>query len=103
MKVKPFCFHITEGANNYVKQGDACIFARNPIGVTHYRPITMFTSVFHDCLSLANKMPYRDYFVAYIRQETPVALTDSKVILSTNRDDSRRFSSKPVKGIPVVV
>ena len=66
MKVKPFCFHKTEGANDKIKQGNALIFARNTIGVTYYRPIAMLTSVIHDCLSLANKMPYRDYFVANV-------------------------------------
>ena len=83
MKVKPFCFHKTEGANNYVKQGDACFFARNAIGVTDYRPTAMFTSVIHDCLSLANKMPYRDLFCCQYSRGKSVALTDSEVILST--------------------
>ena len=64
MKVKPFCFHKTEGANDKIKQGNALIFARNSIGVTHYRAIAMLTSVIHDYLLLANKMPYRDFSVA---------------------------------------
>src|SRR5262245_4423894 len=48
MKMKPFCFHKTEGANNHIKHGDTCLFARNPIGVTYYLPTAMFTSVIHD-------------------------------------------------------
>ena len=67
MKMKPFGLFKTGGANNQVKQGDACFFARNAIGVTYYRPTAMFTSVIHNCLSLANKMPHRDYFVANVR------------------------------------
>jgi hypothetical protein len=67
MKVKPLCLHNAGGANNHIEQGDALVFARNAIGVTYYRPTAMFTSVIHNCLSLANKMPYRDYFVANVR------------------------------------
>ena len=67
MKVKSLCLHKTEGANNHIEQGDALIFARNPIGVTYNQLVTVFTSVIHNCLSLANKMPYRNYFVANIR------------------------------------
>jgi hypothetical protein len=58
MKVKSFCLFKTEGANNHIKQSDAFFFARNAIGVTYYRPTAMLTSVIHDFLSLANKMPY---------------------------------------------
>jgi hypothetical protein len=43
MKVKPFCLHKTEGANNDIKQGDACFFARNPIGITYNQVTAMFT------------------------------------------------------------
>ena len=60
MKVKSFRLHKTEGANNHIEQGDALVFARNPIGVTYYRLTAMFTSVIHNCLSLANKMPCRN-------------------------------------------
>jgi len=67
MKVKPFCFHKTEGANDHIKHGNACIFARNPIGVTYYRPTAMFTSVIHIVFLLANKMPYRDFLVADVQ------------------------------------
>ena len=62
MKVKSFCLFKTEGANNHIEQGNALVFARNPIGVTYNRPTAMFTSVIHNCLSLANIMPYWDYF-----------------------------------------
>ena len=64
MKVKSFCLFKTEGANNHIKQTDAVVFARNTIGITYYRPTAMFASVIHNCLSLANIMPYRDYLVA---------------------------------------
>ena len=43
MKVKPFRFHKTEGANNNIKQGDACFFARNPISITYNQVTAMFT------------------------------------------------------------
>src|SRR5262245_16769121 len=85
MKVKPFCFHKAEGANNHIKHGDTCIFARNPIGVTNCRPTAMFTSVIHDYHSLANKMPHRDYFCCQYSTGNSVALTDSEVILSTQQ------------------
>jgi hypothetical protein len=58
MKMKSFCLFKTGGANNHIKQRDACFFARNAIGVTYYRPTAMLTSLIHDFLSLANKMPY---------------------------------------------
>ena len=67
MKVKSFCLFKTEGANNHIKQTDAVVFARNTIGITYYRPTAMFASVIHNCLSLANIMPYRDYLVANVQ------------------------------------
>jgi hypothetical protein len=60
MKVKSLCLHKTEGANNHIKQRDALVFARYPVGVTYDQLAAMLTSVIHDFLSLANKMPYRD-------------------------------------------
>jgi hypothetical protein len=60
MKVKPFCLHKTEGANNHIEQGNASIVARNPIGVTYKQLTAMLTSVIHDFLLLANKMPNWD-------------------------------------------
>src|SRR5262245_22603619 len=42
MKMKPFCFHRTEGANNHIKH-----VARYPISVTYYRHTAMFTSGVH--------------------------------------------------------
>ena len=48
MKVKSFRLHITEGANNHIEQGNALIFARNPIGVTYDQLAAMLTSVIHD-------------------------------------------------------
>jgi hypothetical protein len=47
MKVKPFCLHKTEGANNHIEQGDAFFFARNPISVTDNQLPAMLTIVFH--------------------------------------------------------
>src|SRR5262245_35918667 len=47
MKMKSLCLFKTERANNHIKQGDACFFARDAIGVSHYRHTAMFTSVFH--------------------------------------------------------
>jgi hypothetical protein len=47
MEPKPFCLHMTEGANNHIKQGDTFIFARNPIGVTYDQRSAMLTSIIH--------------------------------------------------------
>jgi hypothetical protein len=47
MKVKLSCLHKTEGANNHIKQGDACFFARNPIGVTYNQVTAMLTEPIH--------------------------------------------------------
>ena len=66
MKVKPLCLHKAEGANNHIEQGDACFFARNPIGVTYDQLAAMFTLVIHDFLSLANKMPILGLIVTNI-------------------------------------
>ena len=91
MKVKSFCLFKTEAANNHIKQDDALVFARNTIGVSYYRPTAMLTSVIHNCLSLANIMPYRDYLVANVPIGKSVALTDYKDILHTKQS---RFGSK---------
>jgi hypothetical protein len=50
MKVKPFCLHKTERANNHIEQGNALIFARHPIGVTDHQLPAVLTSVIHDFL-----------------------------------------------------
>jgi hypothetical protein len=50
MEPKPFRLHKTERANNHVKQTDAFIFARNPIGVTYNQLTAMLTNVIHDFL-----------------------------------------------------
>ena len=55
MEPKPFRFHKAEGANNHVEQGDALVFARNPIGVTHDQLVAMLTSVNHDFLRWQGK------------------------------------------------
>ena len=54
MKVKPFCLHTTEGANNNIKQGDACFFARNSIGITYNQVTAMFTDLIHTFLHIAS-------------------------------------------------
>jgi hypothetical protein len=48
MKVKPFCLHKTERANNHIEQGNALIFARHPIDVTYNQLAAMLTNVIHD-------------------------------------------------------
>jgi hypothetical protein len=55
MKVKPFRLHKTERANNHIEQGNALIFARNPIGVTYDQLVAMLTSVIHDFLHWQGK------------------------------------------------
>ena len=50
MKLKPFRLHKTEGANNHIKQGDAFLFARNPIGVADNQLVAMLANVIHDFL-----------------------------------------------------
>jgi hypothetical protein len=47
MEPKPLRFHKTEGANNHIKQGDALLFARHPIGVTDNQLTAMLTNVIH--------------------------------------------------------
>jgi hypothetical protein len=47
MKVKPFCLHKTEGANNHIEQENALIFARNPIGITYNQLPAMLTTGIH--------------------------------------------------------
>jgi hypothetical protein len=54
MKVKPFCLHKTEGANNHVKQADAFLFARNPIGVTYNQLTAMLTDAIHTFSHIAS-------------------------------------------------
>ena len=54
MKVKPFCLHKTEGANNHVKQGDAFFFARNPIGLTDNQLTAMLTVAIHSFSHIAS-------------------------------------------------
>jgi hypothetical protein len=48
MEPKPLRFHITEGANNHIKQSDSAFFARNPIGVTYDRLPAMLTIAIHN-------------------------------------------------------
>jgi hypothetical protein len=47
MKVKSLCLHKTEGANNHIKQRDALVFARYPVGVTYDQLAAMLTNVIH--------------------------------------------------------
>jgi hypothetical protein len=48
MESKPLRFHITEGANNHIKQSDSVFFARNPIGVAYNRLPAMLTIAIHN-------------------------------------------------------
>jgi hypothetical protein len=48
MEPKPFRLHKTQRANNHVKQADAFIFTRHPIGVTYNQFSAMLTNVIHD-------------------------------------------------------
>jgi hypothetical protein len=66
MKVKSLCLHKTEGANNHIKQRDALVFARYPVGVTYDQLAAMLTRVIHDFLSWANKMPILGLIVTNI-------------------------------------
>jgi hypothetical protein len=54
MKVKPFCLHKTEGANNHVKQADAFLFARNSVGVTYKQLTAMLTDAIHTVAHIAS-------------------------------------------------
>jgi hypothetical protein len=54
MKVKPCCLHKTEGANNHIEQGDALVFARNPIGVTQNQLTAMLTDAIHTFSHIAS-------------------------------------------------
>jgi len=54
MKVKHFLPPKTEGANNNIKQGYACFFARNPIGVTYNQVTAMFTDPIHTFSHIAS-------------------------------------------------
>jgi hypothetical protein len=47
MEPKSFRRHKTKGANNHIKQGNAFIFARDPIGVTYNQLTAMLTILFH--------------------------------------------------------
>jgi hypothetical protein len=55
MEPKPPSFHRTEGANNKIKQGNALIFARHPIGITNNQLSAMLTNVIHNCPSMRNE------------------------------------------------
>src|SRR5215813_4477906 len=86
LKIKSSCLFRTKGAHNHIKQGDACFFARNAIGVTYDRPTAMFTSVIHDCLSVANKMPHRDESSCQCSIGKSVALTGYEGNLSIKQE-----------------
>jgi hypothetical protein len=64
MKVKSFCLHKTEGANNHIEQGDALVFARNPIGITYHQLTAMLTNVLHIFSKGASNMP-PDRYIRY--------------------------------------
>jgi len=85
MKVKPFCLHKTEGANNNIKQGDACFFARNPIGIADNQVTAMFTDPIHTFLHIAS------FGMLRVREERP---SDSKLArgVGTNGVLAREFT-----------
>src|SRR4030095_13660774 len=55
MEPKLFCLPRTKGTNNHIKQGDACFFAGNPIGITYNQLPAMLTILFHN-FSLPKKI-----------------------------------------------
>jgi hypothetical protein len=46
-EAKPLRFHITERANDHVKEGDTVFFAYDPIGVPYNGLPAMFTNAIH--------------------------------------------------------
>jgi hypothetical protein len=54
MKVKPFCLHKTERANNHIKQANAFFFARNSVGVTYKQLTAMLTDAIHTFSHIAS-------------------------------------------------
>ena len=85
MEPKPFCLHKTEGANNDIKQGDACFFARNPIGITYNQVTAMLTDPIHTFSHIAS------FSVLRAREER---LSDSKLArgVGTNAVLAREFT-----------
>jgi hypothetical protein len=85
MKVKLFCLQKTEGANNHIKQGDACFFARNSIGITDNQVTAMFTDPIHTFSHIAS------FGMLRIREER---LSDSKLArgVGTNGVLAREFT-----------
>jgi hypothetical protein len=85
MKVKLFCLDKTEGANNHIKQGDACFFARNPIGVTYNQVTAMLTDPIHTFSHIAS------FGMLKVREER---LSDSKLArgVGTNGVLAREFT-----------
>jgi hypothetical protein len=85
MKVKLFCLDKTEGANNHIKQGDACFFARNPIGVTYNQVTAMLTDPIHTFSHIAS------FGMLRVREER---LSDSKLArgVGTNGVLAREFT-----------
>jgi hypothetical protein len=59
MEPKPFRRDKTEGTNNYIKQRNAFIFARNPIGAAYNQLPAMFTRTFHNS-PLKNDIQYQE-------------------------------------------
>jgi len=47
MEAQLFCLNGTKGTNNHIKQGDACFFAPNPIGIAYNQLPAMLTILFH--------------------------------------------------------
>jgi hypothetical protein len=85
MKVELFCLDKTEGANNHIKQGDACFFTCNPIGVTYNQVTAMLTDGIHTLSHIAS------FGMLRVGQER---LSDSKLPrgVGTNGVPAREFT-----------
>jgi hypothetical protein len=85
MKMKPYCLHKTEGANNHIKQANAFFFARNPIGVTYKQLTAMLTDAIHTFSHIAS------FGMLGVRKDR---LSDSKLErgVGTNGVSAREFT-----------
>ena len=77
MEPKLFCLHRTKGTNNHIKQGDACFFARNPIGITYNQLPAMLTILFHNFLPDSEDLPNEKYPISDLIHWCTVFLTNS--------------------------
>jgi len=61
MEPQFFCLYGTERTNNHMKQGDACFFAPNPIGVAYNQLPAMLTILFHKFSPDSDDLPNEKY------------------------------------------